>query len=387
MKNKLLISTAFAAFFLLVGVGSSVQGAPPMRACSDQIDNDGDGKIDYPADPGCDSKNDRDEFNAPPVTCPTEVNVRTQFGTGDSAIRAAISKAKSCNAPLYFSTGSYTYSDVLAFDGLKVRGDGDVSVLTTTNKPRMALILRGAGVELRSLKITCPQCELPSGPPTSARLSTGESAAVFIQSGTSNFVVDNVTVDRAGSAGILNWGGHDGRIVNNRVRNTLADAYHNTNGAYNVEVAFNRAENVGDDFFAVVSYGSDPSPSHDINIHDNIGVGQPWGRGIYLSGYNLKAIGNQLTRTHGAAILMESGGTYSTHGAQNVEISNNIIREPDTANIHGANILLVATSSVYAHRMENIYGSNNNSDCRNNKLPVRKIGTYFYNVTVTGFCG
>ncbi len=34
-------------------------------ACGDGLDNDGDGLIDYPADPGCTSTSDTDEFNAP----------------------------------------------------------------------------------------------------------------------------------------------------------------------------------------------------------------------------------------------------------------------------------------------------------------------------------
>ena len=38
------------------------------RACRDGIDNDGDGKIDYPNDPGCTSRNDRDETD--PVSPP-----------------------------------------------------------------------------------------------------------------------------------------------------------------------------------------------------------------------------------------------------------------------------------------------------------------------------
>ena len=39
---------------------------PPAYQCSDSIDNDGDGLIDYPDDPGCDSLEDDDE-NQPPV--------------------------------------------------------------------------------------------------------------------------------------------------------------------------------------------------------------------------------------------------------------------------------------------------------------------------------
>jgi hypothetical protein len=39
----------------------------PASQCADTIDNDGDGKIDYPADPGCSSAADTDETDpAPP---------------------------------------------------------------------------------------------------------------------------------------------------------------------------------------------------------------------------------------------------------------------------------------------------------------------------------
>jgi subtilase family protein len=43
---------------------------PPPPACSNGADDDGDGKVDYPADPGCTSSNDTDEFDAsvPPTT-------------------------------------------------------------------------------------------------------------------------------------------------------------------------------------------------------------------------------------------------------------------------------------------------------------------------------
>ncbi|HLE97654.1 MAG TPA: S8 family serine peptidase [Candidatus Thermoplasmatota archaeon] len=62
-----------------LGISSDRQGAgrldaagavgaapPPPAACADGADNDGDGLVDYPADPGCSSASDTDEFNAPP---------------------------------------------------------------------------------------------------------------------------------------------------------------------------------------------------------------------------------------------------------------------------------------------------------------------------------
>jgi hypothetical protein len=39
-----------------------------VPACRDLGDNDGDGRIDFPADPGCTSREDDDEFDAPPPT-------------------------------------------------------------------------------------------------------------------------------------------------------------------------------------------------------------------------------------------------------------------------------------------------------------------------------
>ena len=37
----------------------------PVYACSNGADDDSDGKVDYPADPGCASTTDNDEYNAP----------------------------------------------------------------------------------------------------------------------------------------------------------------------------------------------------------------------------------------------------------------------------------------------------------------------------------
>ena len=51
------------------GTYPAVTPPPPKPACSDGIDNDSDGKIDYPADTGCSSATDTDEFNSPPAQC------------------------------------------------------------------------------------------------------------------------------------------------------------------------------------------------------------------------------------------------------------------------------------------------------------------------------
>jgi hypothetical protein len=50
---------------LVPNTGFGVIG-PAGSACSDGIDNDADGKIDFPADPGCTSSTDNDETDVPP---------------------------------------------------------------------------------------------------------------------------------------------------------------------------------------------------------------------------------------------------------------------------------------------------------------------------------
>ncbi len=56
---------------LLFVDSGGVPPPPPTYACSNGADDDGDGKVDYPADPGCTGPTDNDEFNPPPPPPPT----------------------------------------------------------------------------------------------------------------------------------------------------------------------------------------------------------------------------------------------------------------------------------------------------------------------------
>jgi len=65
------------------GGGGTANPPPPKPACSDGIDNDGDGKVDYPADPGCDSASDTDETDpAPPKAVPGKYCGFSEQGPG-----------------------------------------------------------------------------------------------------------------------------------------------------------------------------------------------------------------------------------------------------------------------------------------------------------------
>ncbi len=72
ISNKIMVkhfkscffSSIFLFILLILLLSTFVFAAPtPKPACSDRIDNDQDGKIDYPNDPGCVSKSDTSELN------------------------------------------------------------------------------------------------------------------------------------------------------------------------------------------------------------------------------------------------------------------------------------------------------------------------------------
>jgi hypothetical protein len=82
MKWVLLLLVAVAAM-AVVAVPAGATHSQFHPDCHDGIDNDGDGLIDYPADPGCTSLTDEDETDpAPP---PPTGKVKCNSGRGNGS--------------------------------------------------------------------------------------------------------------------------------------------------------------------------------------------------------------------------------------------------------------------------------------------------------------
>jgi hypothetical protein len=95
---------------LVCPTGTACMGTPGSRhclgafACNDGIDNDGDGKTDYPNDPGCTSPTDNDETDTCPSgpTCPVCGNGIDDDGDGfidypnDPSCASASGNSESC---------------------------------------------------------------------------------------------------------------------------------------------------------------------------------------------------------------------------------------------------------------------------------------------------
>src|SRR5436190_12386050 len=73
-RYNIRAATVCAGGFLAMALSAAcTERAVLPPQCSNQLDDDGDGKVDFPADPGCSSSTDNSESPdpvAPPVTPP-----------------------------------------------------------------------------------------------------------------------------------------------------------------------------------------------------------------------------------------------------------------------------------------------------------------------------
>ncbi|SJM95404.1 glycoside hydrolase family 5 protein [Crenothrix polyspora] len=76
--NKILNPGAYAS----VGFCADRPVVTPKNACEDGKDNDADGLIDYPKDPGCSSATDNDETNSASGSVTATLNTTSDWGTG-----------------------------------------------------------------------------------------------------------------------------------------------------------------------------------------------------------------------------------------------------------------------------------------------------------------
>ncbi len=93
-----------------VGVQTNPQNNPVQTyACNDNIDNDGDGRVDFPTDYGCLSATDNDEWNSTTVTISNPVVTTlnpTNLTTSTGTINGSVINAGNNTTSLYFEWGT-----------------------------------------------------------------------------------------------------------------------------------------------------------------------------------------------------------------------------------------------------------------------------------------
>lgn len=234
-----------------------------------------------------------------------------------AAINQALQVGKAQQQPVLVPCGVFAYSDVLTADAVELYGEGDDSVLHALNVTREAIYLRGFGAAVRHLKL--------SGVVPTERMSPWECSRVVAREGATHFVIEGVCVDTSSAAGLVAEGASQGRIVGNRVSNTLADAIHMTNKSNRITVERNVVVNAGDDGIACVSYRGNGGMVCGIIARHNTISDSVHGRCMsVVGGSDILYDGNMLSgNPYAAGIYLAQENSWDTYGVHDVVMRRN----------------------------------------------------------------
>lgn len=314
-KHQWLLGTA--ALSLIVG-GSFASGAPAHAA--------GQPPAVYRTDAGIGASS---TASAAALSV-TEFGAVANDGRDDhSAFAAAAKAAKQQNKTLYVPAGTFHLSKILTIDSIRMEGAGKAAtVLVSTDPQKGSIDLKGSGVSLRNLKHVYEKT-VPRGN------GAHEKNSITVR-GASNFVIDNVSVSKSSTAGIMvAYGSNNGIISNNTVANTGADGIHMTTESHHITVENNTVTAAGDDGIAVVSYKTSPVPVRAVTIRDNEVGGLSKARGIsVVGGENVTIENNSVKNTMLAGIYIATEGSYNTMNVDGVKVVKNTvnhtgIKEPE----------------------------------------------------------
>lgn len=245
-------------------------------------------------------------------------------GTTDdtAAILSAAKKAAAAeNGIVFIPPGrKFAYKAMITLTGARLMGAGPSSCFLALDPLSSALTIKGKSPSVRNLGLACNLG-------TTKRQNKGWQTMLFLDH-PEDFWVDAVTVENSPSAGILNYGGsgtpeRHARITRCVVRDTLADAIHNTSSAHHVWIEGNLAERNGDDCFAVVSYGK--QLCHDIVIVRNKGMNGKARGAAVVGGTDILIEWNEITNKTAAGIIVASEDSYKTNFVERVVVRNNRI--------------------------------------------------------------
>jgi parallel beta-helix repeat protein len=272
----------------------------------------------------------------------TVYDAKANDGVDDSVgIKKAIGVARSDGKAVFIPAGTFHHDAELVFDGVDLLGTGSGSILHATNLEQQNVRIEGAGVTVSDLTLSSSAMDRKQGN-THQRLNIDRAT---------DFIVERVTVDGSRAAGIFNYGGSNGVIRGNTVRNTNADGIHNTRAASNILIEYNTVENTRDDLIAVVSYqdhGGEPVPPvSNVTIRENMVSGSKEARGItVLGGRSITVEGNTVKTPAKAGIYVGTESSYKTQAVSDVIIRRNTVSGAGSSTgYHGA--LMVYSSNSH----------------------------------------
>lgn len=269
------------------------------------------------------------------VVTPEQYGARGDGTTDDTAaLQRAFDSAPARSTVLL--AGTYAHGDVLHLRtaGLHVTGPG---TLLASNESRSSVwieadnVLVDGGLTIRTAH-------------TTQRWSAWEQMGLRIN-GHQGITLRNVTVDGAAAAGVYVGGQASGFTLDHvTVLNSRADGIHMTDGSHDGQVISPTTVMTGDDGVAVVSYGQDGAPCHDITVTSPRVLGTTWGRGLsVVGGTRVTETNIDVERTDAAGVYIAAeGDPWYTAAPQDVSVTGGRIvgANTDTGIDHGAVLVM-----------------------------------------------
>jgi parallel beta-helix repeat protein len=170
---------------------------------------------------------------------------------------------------------------------------------------------------------------------TGVRTGNGPSSIVLTR--VDGFDIENVFVERSAGISIAYQSCTNGRIVNNRIKDSEADGITGYWDSTDVVVAGNTINGSGDDGIALDAHTSGNTSSTTgptrITIHGNTVTGYSTytsgnvGRGISVRGCReVAVVGNVVSDTYAAGIDVQDDSQTGTVDCFNIDIGNNVVR-------------------------------------------------------------
>lgn len=217
---------------------------------------------------------------------------------------------------VYAPAGVYSHATEIVDNGVCIVGDGPTSTIfrsTDTTGNSQGIQINGVDPCLENLAITSTW--------NGSRQSNGTSQAIYVNLAT-GFLIQNVWCVGGAAGCMLNYGGTNGRVINNRAYNTLADAFHNTNTAHDILVLGNYAYAPGDDCFPTIGYTTDVTVPYNIRVEANTCVNSG-ARGMVVDGgNNIVYVGNIIV-TPGSGVCIYAAGDSGYLTTTNVTFAGN----------------------------------------------------------------
>lgn len=174
---------------------SETDPVPPPAACADGLDNDGDGRVDYPADPGCSSSTDTDETDAAPPAGAANLYVDTSGGTCTrSASPVAYVDSAACGsfAAAYTAAQSGDVVGVTGSLGSQFFAGG---YLATQGRGTKTLTFRGEpGNKVRQIHFGSPNLTFDGINVDASNAMLGGSDGALFENGGEPFVFKNGSI-------------------------------------------------------------------------------------------------------------------------------------------------------------------------------------------------